>query len=305
MSRAVLLVSHGTVDELADLAPFLTNVRRGHAPPQELVNELRRRYQAIGGRSPLNSITAEIARKLAWRLSLPVAWANRLWKPYVSDVVAKLGRDGVHEISLVALAQHSAHVYAADARRATDAHGLRLVCAPSWGSNPRLCAAFATRIVDVLRSAPDLDRTLLLMTAHSLPRSVIVAGDPYERDLRASAEAIAARVCDGIGRDVHHALAFQSQGLSGSGPDGRKVEWLGPDLRAILDSASERGKRHVVFAPVGFLADHIEILYDLDIEGRAMAAQRGMSYARSPSLNADDDFIEALADVSTSLLRDA
>jgi protoporphyrin/coproporphyrin ferrochelatase len=290
MTPAVLLVSHGTVDNLDDLAAFITQVRRGRLPGADLVAELRRRYQAIGGQSPLNTINARVAAKLADRLGARVAWANRLWTPYVRDVLAELAADGVARLAVVPLAQHSAHVYAEDAQRGAEGTGVALACAPGWGQTPELHAAFVRRIRQVL-GAPA--RTTVLLTAHSLPRIVIDRGDPYEREVRAAAAAVA----DLLGPDVHTAVAFQSQGLGAPG------EWVGPDLRAALDDAAARGDARVIFAPIGFLADHVEILYDLDIEAAAMASERGLGWARAPSLNDGDDFIEVLAGVARPLLR--
>jgi ferrochelatase len=302
--RAVLLVSHGTVDRLDDLAAFVTNVRRGHPPSAELVAELRRRYEAIGGRSPLNDVNAEVTRKLGTRLGVTAAWANRLWKPGVREVLEGLAQGGVTHVGVVPLAQHSAHVYAEDARKAAEGLGLELACAPNWGKSHKLCAAFARRIADVLGRGHDLSRTTLLLTAHSLPRAVVDAGDPYEHEVRSAADAVAALVREAVGGEVRRAVAFQSQGMS-AGPGGRgpvEWQWLGPDLKACLDEAAARGDRAVVVAPIGFLADHVEILYDLDIETAAMAKERGLSFARVPSLNADDDFVDVLADVARPLL---
>jgi ferrochelatase len=303
MSSAVLLVSHGSVDALDELAAFVTSVRRGHPAAPEVVAELRRRYEAIGGRSPLNAVNAELAAKLARRTGLRVALANRLWKPFVRDVVAELARAGVRRLAVVPLAQHSGPVYADDARRAAEGTGVDVRCAPSWGRDPALVAAFASRIAATLAAAPDPDRATLVMTAHSLPRSVIDAGDPYERDVRGAAGDIESAVQARTGRTPRTIVAFQSQGLS-TGPGGRPVEWLGPDLRSAIALAAERGDTHVVFAPVGFLADHVEVLYDLDIEARAMAAERGLSYARVPSLDADEDLVEILAVLARPLLAD-
>jgi ferrochelatase len=288
-ATAVLLVSHGTVDDLDDLTAFVTNVRRGHVPGAELVAELRRRYEAIGGRSPLNDVSARLAAKLERVLGVRVAWAGRLWKPYVRDALASLAREGVRRVVVVPLAQHSVHVYAEDARRAAEGTGLELVCAPSWGAAPRLHDAFARRIRDVLG---DPARTTVIMTAHSLPRAVIARGDPYEREVRASAAAVAGRLAAGV-RSV---VAFQSQGL------GATDEWLGPDLRTAIDEAAERGDRRIVFAPIGFLADHVEILYDLDVEAAGMARERGLEPVRARSLNDDDDLVGVLADVARPLL---
>ncbi len=175
---------------------------------------------------------------------------------------------------------------------------MELACVPAWGRRADLTAAFAARIVAALLASPDAMRTTLVMTAHSLPRSVVDAGDPYERDVRASAEAIGAAVRARAALDIPVTVAFQSQGMAGSAP----TEWLGPDLRAALDAARDGGSARVLFAPVGFLADHVEVLYDLDVEARALAADRGLSYARAPSLNADEDFVDVLVDVCRPFL---
>jgi ferrochelatase len=294
---AVVLVSHGTVDDLNDLAAFVTNVRRGRPAPPELIAELRRRYEAIGG-SPLNRINARLAASLADRLGVPVDLANRLWRPFVRDVFAGLASRGIRRVVLLPLAAHSAHVYAEDARIAAEATGVDLVCARAWGGRADLTAAFASRIVSKLQSSPEADRTIVIATAHSLPRSVIAAGDPYERDFRASADAVAAAVRARVAREVPTLVAFQSQGMAGPAP----VEWLGPTLGEALDVARERGSARVLFAPIGFLSDHVEVLYDLDIEAQAMAAERGMTYSRTPSLNADDDFVDVLVEVCRPLL---
>ncbi len=296
---AVVAVSHGTVDDLADLPGFVTNVRRGRPAPAELVAELRRRYEAIGG-SPLNRINAQVAAKLAARLGVPVVPANRLWHPFVREVFADLAGRGTRRVVLLPLAQHSTHVYAEDAKRAAEATGLALACVPAWGGQGDLTAAFATRIVASLGAPHDAARTTVVMTAHSLPRSIVDAGDPYERDVRASAAAIGAAVRERVG-SVRTEVAFQSQGMAGPAP----VEWLGPDLRAALDDARQHGAQRVLLAPIGFLADHVEVLYDLDVEARAMAAERGMAFARAPSLNADDDFVSVLANVCRPLLGPA
>lgn len=297
MRGGVLLVSHGTVDDLDDLAAFVANVRRGHSPSADVVAELRRRYQAIGGRSPLNALNAALAGKLAEKLGVRVAWANRLWKPYVRDVLRGMAREGAERVAIVPLAQHSAHVYADDARSAAQGTGIDLVCARNWGSDPGLCAAFAQRVARVLPKGA-LSRTSVLMTAHSLPRAVVAAGDPYPDEVHKAAESIAARVRALAGQDVAHAVAFQSQGLGG----GPAIEWLGPDVKTALDEAKARGDRRIVFAPIGFLADHMEVLYDLDVEARGMAEARGLEYARSPSLNADDDLVQVLAEIARPLL---
>jgi ferrochelatase len=305
MKQAVLLVSHGTVDDLDDLEAFVTNIRRGRAPGAELVAELRRRYQAIGGKSPLNAYSAKLAEKLGARLGVPVAWSNRLWKPYVRDVLEGLAAAGARRIVLLPLAQHSTTIYEADARPIAEGLGLGLVSTRDWGNRPDLCAAFAGRIASALTSLPDPSCATVLITAHSLPSAVIARGDRYETEFRAAAETVAQMVrALGI-RAVPHAVAFQSQGMGGAGADGKPTEWLGPDVPTALSEIASGGDRAVVFAAIGFLADHVEVLYDLDVEARAMCAERGLAYVRAASLNADEDFVEVLADLARPMLAHA
>lgn len=301
MTTAILLVSHGTVQNLEELGGFLANIRRGRPAPPEVVAELRRRYEAIGG-SPLNAINAEVARKLEGRLGMRVHWASRLWVPYARDAIASLAGQGVRRIVLVPLAQYSTHVYEADARAAANARGVELTVASNWGSRPALAEAFAARIVLALETLPSEQQTCVVMTAHSLPRSVIESGDPYERDVRSAAERIAFAVQRRATFPAQFTLAFQSQGIAGA--DGKPDAWLGPDLRSTFEEAAARGHSHVLVAPIGFLADHVEILYDLDIEAREMARDRGLTFSRIPSLNADDDFIGLLEEVVRSALAE-
>lgn len=301
---AILLIAHGTVEELDELPEFLKNIRRGHAAPPELLAEVRRRYEAIGGRSPLNAINRQIAERLEERLGVPVRTSNRLFHPYPKDVLSELAKNGAKRVVVVPLAQHSASVYGDAVKQASNEAGLDLeiVAAPNWGRTRELTEAFARSVVDTLEHVPDgeRDRTSLLLTAHSLPMSVIDAGDPYETELRASAEDVAARVRElAPGRFVDHAVAFQSQGLS-AGPGGRPMAWLGPDLRSRLEILAARGRKEVVVAPIGFLADHVEILYDLDIEARGWAEELGITLRRAPSLNASDGLVDALAAVARS-----
>ena len=180
VKRAVLLVSHGTVDDLDDLPAFVTNVRRGHAAPPELVAELRRRYEAIGGSSPLNRHQCRGGREArgvasAYPSPGPTACGSRRW-PRCSRASSATGAT---HVAVVPLAQHSAHVYAEDARRAAQAAGLavELHCASDWGQRPDLCSAFARRITAALEGL-DRARTTVVMTAHSLPRSVVRARRP-------------------------------------------------------------------------------------------------------------------------------
>ncbi len=298
---AVLLVAHGTVESLDELPEFLANIRRGHPPPAALLAEVRRRYEAIGGKSPLLAITREAAEKLEARLGVPVRVAMRLFRPLPGAVLRELVGEGVTRVVVLPLAQHSAHVYGEAVKEAAKEAGLGLeiVTVPNWGREPALTHAFAESIVAELDEVPAdaRSRTAIVLSAHSLPLSVIEAGDPYEREFRGSAEDVAAAVRamrpQGF---AEHVVCFQSEGMSPG------VKWLGPGLRATLEALAARGRDHVVLAPIGFLADHVEILYDLDIEAKGWAGELGIVTYRSASLNAGDGLLAALEAVARRAL---
>lgn len=298
MTKAILLVAHGTVERLEDMPEFLKNIRHGRPARPELVEEITRRYRAIGGHSPLLDITKDVARKLEAELGTPVRVAMRLFAPYVKDVLGALAKEGVTDVFVLPLAQHSAHVYGEHAKKAAAEAGLalRVTSAPNWGREPLVTKAFASKIVEAVDQVPAeaRTRTALVLSAHSLPQSVIEAGDPYEKELRASAEDVAAAVRalrpEGF---AEHVVCFQSEG---AGPGGMK--WLGPSLRPTMEALAARGRDHLVLAPIGFLADHVEILYDLDIEAKAWAKELNVVTYRSASLNADPAFVQALATIA-------
>jgi len=304
MSDAVLLAAHGTVERLDDLPAFVTNIRRGHAPPRELVDELRRRYEAIGGASPLLAISRDVAAKVEARLGVPARLAMRLWHPYPREVLAELVERGVTRVVVVPLAQHSAHVYAENVREAADGMPLTVVASQNWGRTPALTRAFAEEVAEAVRAVPRdaWARTTIVMTAHSLPLFVIRGGDPYEREVRGSADDVAAAARAMLGDAMPRAeVAFQSQGMT-TGPGGKPIEWLGPDLKSVIDAAADRGDSHVIIAPIGFLADHVEILYDVDIEAAGWAKARGLVLSRTASLNASDALVAAVCEVARPLL---
>ncbi len=287
MSRdAVLLVAHGTVQNEAEIPDFLQRVRRGRPAPAELVAETRRRYALIGG-SPLLTITRAQAAALQARLGLPVAVAMRLWHPLVEEVLPRLVAQGVERVCVLPLAPFSVSVYQHAAEQAARQTGLadsvRLVSVQPWGTEEELVAAHAASI----RRAGPADATIV--TAHSLPLAVLREGDQYAVEVEACAQAVGARLGEPL------TMAFQSQ--SGDG------EWLGPDLRTVLEQTRKQGANKVRLAPIGFLADHVETLYDLDLEAQSWARELGLDLQRIPALNEDPGLIEALAAVAQRALR--
>jgi ferrochelatase len=282
-AQGVLLTAHGSVEDLDDLPEFLKRIRHGRPAPPELVAEVRRRYEAIGG-SPLLRITEQQAELLSKQLRLPVYIGMRLSKPELADALAQARRDGVRSLCVLPLAPYSVHVYAAAAEKTLAAHPhqgeLSLVPVAPFGTSSELVSAHAARIRESLREVGDGAEVVL--TAHSLPQGVIDGGDPYQHEFELSARAIGAA----LGRHVE--LAYQSQGFGGGA-------WLGPDLKSVFEAQKARGVREVVVAPVGFLADHVETLYDLAIEAKAWADELGLGFTRVPALNAAPGLIDALA----------
>jgi ferrochelatase len=295
-STAIVLSAHGTPEHLDELPAFLANIRRGRPAPPDVLAEVRRRYEAIGGRSPLMDVTRAQAEGLAARVGLPVRVAMRLWQPYPAEVLAGLAAQGVRRVLSLPLAPFSVHVYheAIAAAAAEIPGGMAVVRAPAWNVAPGLIRAWTDSIERCLAAAGRERRTLLVLSAHSLPVRVVEAGDPYAALFTASARAVTAE----LGPDVAHTIAYQSQGMTGDA-------WLGPDLHDTLRDAKAAGFAHVVVAPIGFLTDHVEVLYDIDVEARQWAAELGLSLTRTQTLNADPALLDALAEVARAALTAA
>lgn len=279
----VLLVAHGTIEDLSELPEFLKSVRRGRPAPESLIAEMRHRYAAIGG-SPLLRYTREQAAGLEQRLGLPVAVAMRLWKPRVEDVLPELFARGVQRVCLLPLAPYSVDVYVNAAKQAAatlsgehDMANVEWASVGPWGTDVRFIEAHTELI---RRTVPD--DVPLVLTAHSLPQRVIAMGDNYDTEVQSSVRAIEAQ----LARPVR--LSYQSQGADGG-------EWLGPDLPSVLREVADSGARRVALAPVGFLADHVETLYDLDVEAKALCSELGLDLIRVPALNTEPAFLDALA----------
>jgi ferrochelatase len=279
---AVLLTAHGTVADLEELPSFLSRIRGGRPVPPALLAETRRRYELIGS-SPLLRVTEEQAALLERRAGVPVFVGMRLAEPSIDSALARAAERGIERVVVVPLAPFSVHVYAAAVEAARDRLASTGVQAPAlavvepWGLEAAFVRAHAAAIRPQLE-AP----AALILTAHSLPLVALRSGDPYERQVRETADA--------IGRELGapFELAFQSQGEGGG-------EWLGPTLKSTLEAAKARGVERVVVAPFGFLTEHVETLYDLDIEARGQAEALGLAWKRVPALGHAEGLIEALA----------
>lgn len=294
---AVLLSCHGTVEHEDDIAAFITNIRRGRPTPQHVVDEVTERFRAVGG-SPLMRISHQQAAALEGLLGVPVKAAARLWDPYPKAVLAELAAAGITTVVSLPLAPQSTHIYNQVVAEAGAELGLTIVQAASWGTEPLLISAFTDAIFEAHQQLTlgDPAELAIILSAHSLPRMVLDRGDPYEKDFRAMADAVA----EGLamhGLDVHpQRVAFQSQGMGGG-------DWLGPDLLHTFGELQDLGVKKLLMAPIGFLAEHIETLYDIDIEARQLADKMGFEeYVRMPPMNTRDDFMAALEAVARPLL---
>jgi ferrochelatase len=282
VNQAVLLLAHGAPVRIEDIEAYLDNVRGGRPRNQQVVDEVTHRYRDIGGSSPLLRWTADQAEALQKLLGIPVHYAMRNWHPLIKDVVPGIQADRVAAICLAPqFSELSVGLYMK--RTVEAAPSLNLAWAKSYHDEPLLIEAFAERLRPLLPAK-------VIFTAHSLPEKALANGDPYERECRATAAAVAARA----GLDSYD-FAFQSQGMTGDA-------WLGPTVESILDCRAAEGVRDIVIHCIGFVCDHVEILWDIDIGFRKYAAERGIEIRRPESLNGSPTFTAALAEVAKRCL---
>jgi protoporphyrin/coproporphyrin ferrochelatase len=285
---AVMLTAYGAPSSLSEVEPYLRDVRGGRATPRELVDELVLRYRAIGGCSPLLDRTREQAAGLERALGGPVFVGMRHWRPYIADVLGEIQMIGFRCLVVAPLAPHfsrmSVGAYQESVARAQGSLDVAFV--EPWHEHPLFIAALEERIRAGLERFPgsERDRVSLVFTAHSLPQRILREGDPYVERLQASVAAVS-RKLQRPGR-----LAFQSAGRTGE-------PWLAPSLAESLDELAAGGARQVLLCPIGFVSDHLEVLYDIDVEAQAQASALGLRLVRTESLNSSGLLIGALAEV--------
>lgn len=287
---AVLLLAHGTPDTLDEIPEYLKNVTGGRSLPESVVEEIRHRYSLIGT-SPLTQLTLDQGRALSQRLRLPVYVGMRNWKPYISDLVRAMRVDGISKCVVICLAPQNSRTSVGLYKRAVFAEigDIRVDFTETWAEHPLLVEAFAERLRVVW--SPGM---MVLFTAHSVPMRTVQnspdgSADPYADEAKRTAALVAGRL--GLLQD-EWVFAFQSQGQSG-GP------WIGPTVEETLTGLRQRDIERVILQPIGFLCDHVEILYDIDIQFRQVASDLGMELVRTESLNDSPLLISALADLTT------
>jgi ferrochelatase len=299
---AVLLMAMGGPDCLENVEPFLRDVRGGRPTPPELVAEIQARYRATGGKSPAVGMTMNVAMKLEKRLNesseerYRVYVGLRHWHPFIKDTLAQVLQDDPQYIIGVCMApQQSSMSTGAYRKKVEEAQRLLNDHRPvtyvgSWNSHPRLIAAIVDNIQDGLKTfSPAIRATVpVLFTAHSLPERIIAMKDPYPAEVNGTVAAVS----ELLGGQPT-AFAYQSQGRSAE-------PWLGPTVEARIEELARTGQRHVLVAPIGFLCDHVETLYDIDIELKQLAAGQGIHLERIPMLNDSSPLIETLVDLVTA-----
>jgi ferrochelatase len=297
---AVLLLAHGSPESPADVPAFMTYITGGRPVPGAVIEEVKHRYSLIG-KSPLTEITLAQGTAVAKELGMPVYVGMRNWKPFIADAVRQMMADGIQQVLAICLAPQNSSTSVGLYRKALMAEmkpeiAVRFV--ESWHDHSLLVRAFAERLEPVWSQASNQAGGALpvIFTAHSVPTRTIQAGDPYEQQTKETARLVGESIpalAAGLRR-----FAFQSQGMSG-GP------WLGPTVESAILELKKQGHKGVVVAPIGFVCDHVEILYDVDIGFRQFASEQGLNFWRPESLNTSPTFISALANLVSSRLSTA
>lgn len=302
----LLVMAYGTPYKEEDIERYYTDIRHGRKPTPEMLEDLKSRYKAIGGISPLARITEEQAKALETNLNhqqdeygFHVYIGLKHIEPFIEDAVEQMAKDGIEEaVSLVLAPHYSTFSVKAYNQRANDAaaeHGKpQIVSVESWYNEPGFIDFWAKQINQVYDKMPEEEKenACLVVSAHSLPEKILQNGDPYPDQLKETAKLISEKT--GI---TNYAIGWQSEGNT---PD----PWLGPDVQDLTRELYEQqGYRSFVYAPVGFIADHLEVLYDNDYECKVVCDELGATYHRPEMPNAQPEFIDALATVVMKKVR--
>jgi len=283
-------MAYGGPGSLAEVDAYLMDVRGGRPTRPELVEEIRARYARIGGRSPILELTRAQATAIGHVLGPGFATfvGMRHWRPYIPDAVRDIAAQGFKRVVGVAMAPHysnmSVGAYEKKLLQAADGR-LDVTLVRRWWQQPQFRDASANRIRQALSRFPKGTTPQVVFTAHSLPEKIVASADPYPDELKASAAEVAVRA--GL---EQWRFAYQSAGATAE-------PWLGPDAREVITELAQAGHTAVLLVPIGFVCDHVEILYDIDVEYQTLARRLGIQLERTASLNDDPGLVAAVADV--------
>ncbi|OCA84336.1 ferrochelatase [Bacillus sp. FJAT-27225] len=296
----LLVMAYGTPHTLDDLERYYTHIRHGRKPSEEMLEDLRSRYEAIGGISPLADITEKQAQGIEKRLNeiqdeieFKMYLGLKHIDPFIEDAVKQMHEDGIEEAVSIVLAPHfstfSVKSYNGRAKdEAEKLGGPSIVSVESWYKEPKFISYWADQVKNTFAQMPaeERDNAILIVSAHSLPEKILQVGDPYPDQLKETADLIASEA--GI---QHYAVGWQSAGQT---PE----PWLGPDVQDLTrDLHAEHGYKTFVYVPAGFVAEHLEVLYDNDYECKVVCDEVGAAYYRPDMPNSHPRFLDALADV--------
>ncbi|MFC5713550.1 ferrochelatase [Thalassorhabdus alkalitolerans] len=300
----LLVMAYGTPRSLEEVEPYYTHIRRGRKPSDEALQDLISRYEAIGGISPLAKITEEQAHRLAERLNeihpdqefIPYLGLKHI-DPFIEDAVAQMKEDGIEKAVSIVLAPHfstfSVKSYNGRAQEETGRiGGPEIASIESWYDHPKFIQYWTEQVESTFAEIENKDEAVVIFSAHSLPEKIIQNNDPYPEQLRETADLIAERA--GI---KNYEIGWQSEGNT---PE----PWIGPDVQDLTrDLYNKHGYTSFVYCPVGFVADHLEVLFDNDVECKLVTDEIGAKYYRPAMPNAEPLFIDALADIVSDKLE--
>jgi protoporphyrin/coproporphyrin ferrochelatase len=291
---AVLLLAHGSPASVEDVPEFLLRVTGGRQLPKEALDEVSHRYAAIG-KSPLTDLTLRQAELLASEIGMPVYVGMRNWYPFVAQALAQMQADGIGHAVVICLAPHNSRTSVGLYRKSLVQNPdpeMTFDFVEAWHDQPQLIQAFSEKLKSGLQRAKREygKRPSVIFTAHSVPGRTVIEGDPYEIQARETAALVAK--ASGLD-DQDWSFAFQSQGMSG-GP------WLGPTVEDTIMGLKQTGHDAVFVQPIGFLCDHVEVLYDIDIAFKEFAEKKGIRLWRAESLNDSPLLTSALAQIVRS-----
>jgi ferrochelatase len=304
----LLLMAYGSPESLEEIGSYLLDIRGGRPTSKELVEEIKDRYAQIGGKSPLLEITQRQANALEKELNQRYASQGlifnayvgmRHWEPRIKEAVARMAEDGITQAVALVMAPH-------DSQMSTGAYydklksaveeleaGIHFVQLCEWYNHPGLIEAITEKAREALKKFDGVS-PFVVFTAHSLPSRILDQGDSYDRQLKETTRLLAEKLGLEEGR---WQFSYQSAGRS-------QEPWLGPRIEDVIVSLAISGEENILVVPVGFVCDHVEVLYDIDIAGRKLAEEHGAHLERSESLNDSPAFIQALADLVSSRLAD-
>lgn len=291
-------MAHGGPDSLDDVEPILRHIMKERVPSPEVIAQIKERYRLIGGKSPLLDIARQQGNELERELNrkndrFRVYLGMRHWTPFIKEAVKQILEDRPRHLIAVSLApQYSklsvgAYIQTLKAALSDAGSDLPVTAVESWHDQPLLLDAFAKKVKEALAAYPEAIRpnVPIVFTAHSLPERILSEGDPYPKELERTVSGIVKRL-----GPVPHRFAYQSRGMTPG-------KWLGPEVDEVINDLASRGERDLLIVPVGFVSDHVEILYDIDILYKNTAQSKGIELRRTESLNASPLFIQALAAV--------